>query len=357
MRQELTEKIIALRHMLHSCAEPSGQEHRTRALLWEFLRENTGMELHSCGDGFYAAFRKGGESQNGILLRADYDGLSMPDGRAKHLCGHDGHAAALCAAALLLEEQPVNRNVFFLFQPAEETGTGAEGCTEIFTRERVVETYGTHNLPGFPLGQIVTREGTFACASEGLIIYFLGKAAHAAYPEQGISPAEAVGCFLCRLPELTEASGYRGMTLCTVVAVKLGERAFGTAASNAEICLTLRAEHDCDLDLLREKVLLLAVNLAKKYGLKLSHERQDVFIATENDPICAEKVLRLCKGTELREPMRWSEDFGQYLLKCPGAFFGIGAGTAHPPLHSEHYEYPDDLLMPTAQAFLKLIQE
>ena len=54
--------------------------------------------------------------------------------------------------------------------------------------------------------------------------------------------------------------------------------------------------------------------------------------------------------------MRWSEDFGHYLKICPGAFFGIGAGEAHPPLHTENYAYPDALLMPTMQAFLTLMR-
>ena len=53
--------------------------------------------------------------------------------------------------------------------------------------------------------------------------------------------------------------------------------------------------------------------------------------------------------------MRWSEDFGHYLMKCKGAFFGIGAGEDHAALHTIHYEYPDELLERTAEAFLRLI--
>ena len=53
--------------------------------------------------------------------------------------------------------------------------------------------------------------------------------------------------------------------------------------------------------------------------------------------------------------MRWSEDFGHYLKRVPGAFFGIGSGTDHAPLHTESYEYPDDLLELTVRAFWKLI--
>ncbi|WP_366517622.1 peptidase dimerization domain-containing protein [uncultured Mailhella sp.] len=60
-------------------------------------------------------------------------------------------------------------------------------------------------MPGFPLGQVFTRPGTFACASQGLTFSFKGRPAHAAYPEDGLSPAQAVGELLCKLPALTEA--------------------------------------------------------------------------------------------------------------------------------------------------------
>ena len=58
----------------------------------------------------------------------------------------------------------------------------------------------------------------------------------------------------------------------------------------------------------------------------------------------------------MEEPMRWSEDFGHYLKKCHGAFFGIGAGENHPPLHTENYEYPDALLPYAVEAFAKLMK-
>jgi metal-dependent amidase/aminoacylase/carboxypeptidase family protein len=53
--------------------------------------------------------------------------------------------------------------------------------------------------------------------------------------------------------------------------------------------------------------------------------------------------------------MRWSEDFGHYLHRCRGAFFGVGAGEDHPQIHTEHYEYPDALLEPTVEAFRALL--
>lgn len=349
------ELIKKLRCRLHDIPEVSGKEVKTKATLIEFLKEHTSLEIHDCGDGFYAAHRENVKSKPSVALRADYDALAVPEGGAKHLCGHDGHASVLCGTALAVEGMTLGRDVFFLFQPAEETGAGAEECLELFDKEAVHEIYGAHNLPGFPLGQVTTRRGTFACASRGVILRFGGKPTHAAYPENGISPAAAVGQLLCELPSITKPNVFSGMTLCTVIGVQMGEKAFGAAASSAEIWLTLRAEHDRDLTALYEEILADSKALAEEYCLEFSYEVQDVFPSTENDAECADRVLSLCGGAVLDEPMRWSEDFGHYLGVCKGAFFGIGAGVDHPPLHTKNYEYPTELIEPSINAFLKLI--
>lgn len=352
----IPDAVIELRRALHACPELSGAEHRTRAMLIDFLHSHTDFTIHPCGDGFYAAYRAATPTCGAAALRADYDALELSGGGASHLCGHDGHAAALCGAALRVQAERPARDVFFLFQPAEETGAGAQGCLSLFRQEQIQEIYGAHNLPGFPLGQVITRPGTFACASRGLILRLTGKPTHAAYPENGISPASAVGQLLTTLPELSAPARYTGMTLCTVIGVRMGEKAFGAAAASAEIWLTLRAEHDCDLSMLQRDILSYARSLACTQQLHFTFEEQDVFPATENDPGCTDKVLTRCHGQLLSSPMRWSEDFGHYLRHCRGAFFGIGAGIDHPALHTEHYEYPDALLQPTIEAFLALIR-
>ena len=353
MNETIIAKTAALRQALHACPELPGEEVRTKALLKSFLSDNTTLELHDCGDGFYAAHREG--KGTAIALRADYDALALPEGGASHLCGHDGHAAALCGVALALEGAAVGHDVFLLFQPAEEIGAGAAGCVELFRMEKIDEIYGAHNLPGWPLGQVTTKPGTFACASRGVTLSFIGKPTHAAYPENGVSPANAVGYLLCALPQLAAPERYTGMTLCTVIGVQMGEKAFGAAAEKAEVWLTLRGEHDTDLNKLYADVVAFAGEQAAQTGVAFTVEEQDVFPSTENDPDCAQKVMDLCGGVPLAVPMRWSEDFGHYLKQIKGAFFGVGAGVEHPALHTEHYEYPDALLPYAMDAFMKLI--
>lgn len=348
-------RTVELRRRLHLCPEPSGREVQTAKLLKRFLSEHTSLELRDCGSGFYAAHREPDVSVPGIALRADYDGLDLGDGSAAHLCGHDGHAAALCGTALLLEGHRIGRNVFLLFQPAEETGLGARDCRQIFDLEDIGEIYGIHNLPGCPLGRVFVREGAFACASRGLVVTLKGVRAHAAYPETGISPAGALGKLLCQMSTLSR-DAVKMHALCTVIGARLGEQAFGTAPGYAELWLTVRAEQDAVLEALCAKVSAFSENTAVEEGLSCSIRIQDPFPATVNDPACADKVRRACNGTILPEPMRWSEDFGHYLDRCRGAFFGIGAGETQPPLHDPSYDYPDTLLLPTIRAFWELLE-
>ena len=135
----------------------------------------------------------------------------------------------------------------------------------------------------------------------------------------------------------------------------MGEKAFGTSAADAEIWLTLRAEKESELTLLHDRIIEVTEKLCKDHRLDFSYDVQDRFPATENDPGYVEHVLTATAGALLNEPRRWSEDFGHYLKYCRGAFFGIGAGTDHPDLHTIDYEYPDDLLEPTAKAFMDIL--
>src|SRR5699024_11186399 len=79
-----------------------------------------------------------------------------------HGCGHDGHMAILIALAEKLQKKPLeNRDVWLLFQPAEETGKGAEKVTsDSFFKELSLERMiALHNLPGFSENEILIREG------------------------------------------------------------------------------------------------------------------------------------------------------------------------------------------------------
>lgn len=371
MNAKYYEMAVQLRHELHAHPELSNQERWTKGHLMEFLRQNTHcLELVDQGSWFYAAYRSGTPGP-GIAFRADFDAVPVEDRcdvpyasqvpGVGHKCGHDGHSAALAALALEVDETGADRDVFFLFQHAEETGDGAKECTTLFQRENVGEIFGFHNRPGVPLGTVRVLDGTIYCASKGMILSFQGAPSHASVPEEGRNPAFAIARIITQLPILTNPAQYRGLVLATIIQVDVGERAFGVQASRGELLLTIRGQYEKELSQLQEKLEALAQEQADQDGLQLSISYCDVFPATVSGRDSNDKIRRVCRELniplqEMDKPIRSSEDFGYYTQKIPGAFFEIGSGEHASGLHTVGLDFPDAIIPVAVAVFQRLIE-
>ena len=375
------ELLISLRHELHRRAELSGAEHRTKELLMKFLRDHTEFDVKDRGAWFYA-FRPAASSPAAsspkvlsssappIAFRADMDALPIPescglpyaseDPAVSHRCGHDGHSAALCGLALSLKGQPLLRDVYLIFQHAEETGEGGRVCASLLKESGISEIYAFHNLNGYPAGRVVLRRGQTQPASVGRTVSFTGAPAHASTPENGKSPARAAAELCLYIDELLTRP-HRGMLLATVVNLKVGTKDFGVAPAAGELSVTERAEYEEEMEALDRALSEKARQLAARDGLTVSFSESDRFPATVNDDVCVCRVTKAAArvtgapAVEMRDMWRASEDFGWYTRKCPGAMFYIGTGEAHPALHTEAYDFPDEILPVAAAMFRALI--
>jgi len=352
--------IYDLWRELHAEPELAWQERRTMTTLLNFLRRESDLELIQ-KDGWFYGLHREGDALRTIVVRADMDAIRGMDDRAFHGCGHDGHMAMAAGAAAELKGRRIGKNVAFLFQPAEEIGAGAKRCLEIFDELDVDFILGCHNLPGFPLGKVLLGGGTFACASSGVTLRFTGKQSHAAYPELGRNPAFAAADVVHSLKKISASQNGQGMALITVVGMLVGGRDFGISAGKGEVCLTLRAERDETLAAIRKDIECTADNVARRDGLDFALEESDVFPATVNMEADAKRFgegLRSegISAEKLAQPMRWSEDFGWYLQRAPGFFFGVGSGAEQPGLHTPEYVFPQELLMRGAEIWKKMIE-
>lgn len=357
--------IPALRRQLHQIPERSDQEKQTMETLLAFLRAETTLELHPKDGWFYALHREPDATQT-IAVRADMDAIENSQGALFHGCGHDGHSAILAGLGLALEGKRWGKNVCLVFQPGEETGTGgARVCNELLKELRPDGILGFHNIPGKPLGTVLLRENTFACASMGLSIQVQGQQSHAAYPEQGRNPAFLLSEVVSRLSELISGITHNEperLLMATVVQMKVGERNFGVSAGTGELSLTLRAYRQEDMEALERDILALIQNGCAQTGMTFQAQRQDVFPDTVNPPAFCARVTELLQKANLpiqtlAEPMRWSEDFGWYLRQLPGMYLGLGAGETHCGLHTDGYEFPDDLLEPAVKTLITLVRD
>lgn len=362
-----------LRHAIHKNPELAGGEAETaRRVLEYFSGLQPNLTIQGLG-GHGLAFVFGASPGPTVLMRCELDALPIEEPNQMsyrssrkgiaHKCGHDGHMAILAAfGTILSKDRQRNGRVVLLFQPAEENGSGAAAVLQDprFAEIAPDIVFALHNLPGFPLGQIVVRSGTFACASRGVIITLRGKTAHAAQPDTGRSPALAACEVMQELSNLGADPGEASeTTFGTLIGAKIGEKAFGTAPGHADIWVTLRSEADVTMTRLVAHANQIVREIADANRLDFDIQYEDVFDATVNSANAVDLVVKAAGDLSVvipHEPFRWSEDFGRFTAVADGALIGIGAGPI-PDLHNADYDFPDELI-PIAAAFLqRLLQQ
>ena len=368
MDKENLRKAIELRHQLHMYPELSEHEYKTKETLMSFLKENTSLKVVDRGLWFYAKYESPSATLPSLALRADFDAIKVFEDNSlpyasknpgvAHKCGHDGHSSALCAYALDLDASGADRDIYLIFQHAEEVGSGAKECAKLIDEENISEVYGVHNYPGKPFGTVCTCHGTVNFASVGIEYTLTGTPTHASTPELGRNPAKAVARMILAIDEITASQKPEGVLLATVIQVDLGERAFGVSASQAKLLLTVRGEFGNEMDAFIEALNNAAGEFCHEDGLDLNVEYFERFPDTYNHPAAVDKIMRICNENNIEyeemPPLRTSEDFGEYTAKAPGALIWLGAGENWPPLHDKSFDYNDALIEETSELF-KLI--
>ena len=371
------ENLIGLRHILHAHPELSGHEALTNKILNEWVKQTRPDRIIERLGGYgLAAIYKGAQPGKRIMIRGDIDALHIPEPNdltyrsqnpeVSHKCGHDGHSTILCGLAEWLGEQrPDQGEVVLLFQPAEETGQGAQAILNDpqFEQIRPDVAYGLHNLPGFPKGEIRYKQGCFAAASFGMKLCFEGRTAHASQPETGISPSELVALLIHSLEKKREQlKAVKPLTTFIITHAVLGEETFGVAPGHAEIWLTLRSFDDRNLQLMADQIIELCRAKAKDHLLGFSFSEHEAFAATNSDNRCVKVIEQAATNLELShgllaEPFRWSEDFGRFGSVCPIGFFGLGSGLEQPALHDPMFDFPDDIIEIGMTMFWEIIRQ
>lgn len=370
MKKENLALVTALRHELHKNPEPSNKEVWTKKHLIEFLKEHTSLDIVDRGKWFYAVYRVG-EGKRNIAFRADFDAILLNEKTdlphvsqnpgVAHKCGHDGHSASMVGFALEIDQEGADQNVFFLFQHAEETGDGGAEAAVFIKENNIHEIFAYHNMSEWPEKAVIVKDGTLMFASRGMVIHMEGAPTHASMPEYGKNPAFAIAQVINAIPGYTSADKNRGLVLCTVIQIDLGERAFGVAASKGDLLLTIRAEFEEELDQLQKNLEDLAYEKGHADGIEVSFEYHDVFPETANHKESTDKIRQVSqdKGFQLMEMeqgIRGSEDFGHYLKETKGAMCYIGNGENFPQIHTNEYDFPDSIIETAVELFKGLVE-
>ena len=360
---EITD-LTDFRRLLHRHPEVSGQERETAARVAEKLRRiGAHRVVTDLGGHGVAAIFEGAEPGPTVMLRAELDALPIEEtgevdhastipGRA-HMCGHDGHSAALLGCACAFARQPPQRGrVVLMFQPAEEDGSGAAAviADPRFADLRPDVAFSWHNMPGIPLGHARLREGPMFCASVGLRLVLKGRTAHASQPETGISPAQTLADLIRDLAALGPGGAMdEEFALVTITYARLGEPSYGIAAGRAELQATLRALMPERMERLRTDAEALARRAAAAGRVRRGGAWDGALAARANDPEPTAIMRRVLDARnvafeEMAEPYRGSEDFGRFGETAQTAMILLGAGMDVSALHNPDYDFPDDLI-------------
>ncbi|MCL6259174.1 amidohydrolase [Aquiflexum sp. TKW24L] len=363
--------LTEFRKTLHQFPELSGQEKETAKRVLDFFSFlNPDKTITGFGGTGLAFVFQGKYPGPTTLFRCELDGLPIKEENSishlstipntSHVCGHDGHMAIVSGLGTYFSaNRPQIGRVVLLFQPAEETGEGAEAVIKDpkFAEIQPDFAFALHNLPGYPLHQILIKQGPFAAASVGMSIHFKGRNSHSAHPEAGNSPAEAMAKTIVALEKLPQ--GVEKFSLVTVIHAELGSLAFGTTPGTAVVRATLRAFENETRDLLVSYAEQLATQIAEEYGLGVSFDFVESFAATHNNPEAWQIGLDAAKKLNLdirhvEKPFRWSEDFGLFSSHTKTLLFGLGSGVDHPQLHESNFDFPDELIKTGVSMFVEI---
>src|SRR5262245_29599439 len=133
----VTPELVALRKALHQHPELAFEEHETAKAVAQFLQKIGLAVTTGVGKTGVVAVLEGAKPGRTIGIRADMDALpiheqtglpfaSKVQGRM-HACGHDVHTVIALGVAATLSQmrESLHGRVKFIFQPAEETLSGA----------------------------------------------------------------------------------------------------------------------------------------------------------------------------------------------------------------------------------------
>ncbi len=361
--------FIGIRRDIHRHPELAFEENRTSDLVAAKLGE-WGYEVTRGlgGTGVVGRLVRGTGTKR-LGLRADMDALPIVEATGlpwssahagtMHACGHDGHTAMLLAAAQHLALRGrFEGTLNLIFQPAEEGRAGARRMMEdgLFDRFPCDAVFAMHNMPGFPQGRIVLRDGATMASGDTVVITLTGTGGHGALPHRAADPVVAAASIVMALQTIVSRNVDPQQTaVVTVGAIHAGQAA-NVIPGTATLSLTVRALDRDVRALLERRIREVAQAQAQSFGVQALVDWQSgypVLVNTPAETAFARRIAIELLGTERVEPhgpaISASEDFAFMLERVPGCYLFIGNGDGsegHPHsacmVHNPGYDFNDD---------------
>lgn len=349
----LQPELTALRRELHRHPELSMREFATTQKLAAMLEEAGVPYRLTEPTGLIAEIRGArGESEKCVLLRADLDALpvqeetglpfaSENDG-VMHACGHDLHTAMLMGGIRILRQlrDQFAGTVRCVFQPAEETGKGAELMLAQGAARGADMGMALHVFGSYAPHQTEVKTGAAAAATDLFRIEVTGRSCHGAHPQTGADATYAAAAIVVQLQSMVS----REFPPTDPVVVTVGSLHSGTkgniisgSAVMEGSCRSFSKEVWTALPTVMERIV-------KETAAALRCEAQVTFDRVTKPLICDEEACRILSEAVhkvLPDPALWregtinmgGEDFAAFGDAIPIAWLKLGAGSPY-PMHS-----------------------
>jgi amidohydrolase len=368
LTSQQTQQLIQLRQYLHEHPELSNLEFQTQKACISALESIPVDDIQRIGTSVIAKISGRNVSGDPIIIRGDIDALPIQEASGHpyqsrqsgvmHACGHDIHTTWAIGAAHLLAKQRIDRDVYILLQQAEET---AEGATYLLNSGQLpkscVAVIGGHVDPRYELGQVVHHEGAISSASSRFEIEVLGKAAHAARPEEGQSPIPALVKIIQQLEtdsnQLGDATNFISITQINA-GLKHNIIPDKATVSGTLRCLSTQAENQLKAAISNYEQLDL--------GCAIYSSITDMSpVLLNHAALSASAAQAIAMGPSGRVPLHRpnmaSEDFGFYSQHYPTWYFRIGStakGAPFVPVHTPEFFAPEAVIEIGARLFANM---
>lgn len=378
--QALKAQLIEARRYLHTHPETGHALDQTVAYVKSRLTA-LGCTPQDIGDHGVVVTLGGRQGGKCILVRADMDALPMPEqsgepfaseNGAMHACGHDFHTAMLLGAAKLLKarEETLPGTVKLLFQPAEESLTGAQnmidnGVLENPTVDAAIALHCDVASRYRPGTLTMSRAGIATSSCDRYRIEICGKGGHGATPQDAIDPIN-VGVHI-HLALQTLLS--REIPSSESVVLTQGSFHAGDAPNSIPQTAYMEGTLRCYNNELRQTVLRrmeeIVTLTARSFRAQAELQLQGGCAPVYNNPEMFEataQFLRELVGDEGLDVdghlSSASEDFSNFLSRVPGVFFFVTAGDSDEgyvySMHNAKVRF-DERAMPSGAAALAYI--
>ena len=339
-------ELIALRRRIHEHPELAFEEHETAKAISAFLSK-LGIPLRTgVGKTGVVALLEGGRPGPTVGIRADMDALPIHEQTGlpfaskvpgkMHACGHDVHTViALGVAAALTElKSELRGRVKFIFQPAEETLSGAQAMIAdgALDEPKMDVVLGYHNWPAVEAGKVGYNPEAVMSSADAWDITLKGRESHGAHPHLGVDALAAGAYLVAQLQTIVS----REVKALSPAVLTVGEFHAGTArniiAGTAQlkgIVRTMEAGVSEQIEAAMRR-MLEGIKASMRVDYTLDWKR--VAPALRNDKATLERVLTAAREAlgadnvvELPEPSMGSEDFAWFAERVPAAHLRIGS--------------------------------